>query len=134
MQTEKLSVPKGAKYMRRILAVMAFGLALCVALIGFGNGASAGVPVGVPTANQASKIAPVVLQDTADGKSTSVMVVMADQANVDAANSMKDQDARGWYVYNTLTQHAQRTQAPCAHRSTRKASHIHHSGPSTLSK
>ena len=27
------------------------------------------------------------------------------------AYGMKDQDARGWFVYNTLTQHAARTQA-----------------------
>jgi serine protease AprX len=111
MQPRKLIVSMGAKKMRTIFAVMAFGLALCLGLVGFSNGASAGFPMGVPTANQASKIDPVVLRDTADGKSTSVMVLMADQANVDAANSMKDEDARGWYVYNTLTSHAERTQA-----------------------
>src|SRR6185295_14249077 len=44
-------------------------------------------------------------------KSTSVVVLLADQADVSAAEAMKDQDARGWYVYNTLTQHAARTQA-----------------------
>ncbi|HSS20861.1 MAG TPA: S8 family serine peptidase [Pyrinomonadaceae bacterium] len=58
----------------------------------------------------ASKIASRVLADTADGKSTSVVVMLADQADVSAAEAMTDQDARGWYVYNTLTQHAERTQ------------------------
>ena len=48
--------------------------------------------------------------ETADGKSTSVVIMLADQADVSAADTMKDQDARGWYVYNTLTQHAARTQ------------------------
>jgi serine protease AprX len=57
-----------------------------------------------------SKIAPEVIVDTAGQKNTSVMILLADQADVSAAYAMKDQDARGWYVYNTLTQHAARTQ------------------------
>jgi serine protease AprX len=58
----------------------------------------------------AAKIGARVVKDTADGKSTSVVILLADQADVSAAETMKDQDARGWYVYNTLTQHAARTQ------------------------
>ena len=52
-----------------------------------------------------------MLADTADGKNASVVILLADQADVSAAYEMKDQDARGWFVYNTLTQHAARTQA-----------------------
>jgi serine protease AprX len=59
----------------------------------------------------ANRIAPRVLADTTDGKRTSVVIMLTDQADVSAAYAMKDQDARGWYVYNTLTQHAARTQA-----------------------
>jgi serine protease AprX len=58
----------------------------------------------------AAKVAARVLADTTDGKSTSVVIYLIDQADVSAANNMTDQDARGWYVYNTLTQHAARTQ------------------------
>jgi subtilisin family serine protease len=58
-----------------------------------------------------TKISPLVINDTADGKSTSVVIMMAEQADLSAAYSMQDQDARGWFVYNTLTQHAARTQA-----------------------
>lgn len=57
-----------------------------------------------------AKIAPQVLADTSDGKSVSVVILLADQADVSAAYAMTDPDARGWYVYNTLTQHAARTQ------------------------
>ena len=57
-----------------------------------------------------AKVAPRVLSATSDGKSTPVVIMLADQADVSAAYSMKDQDARGWYVYNTLTEHAARTQ------------------------
>lgn len=57
-----------------------------------------------------AKIAPRVLSDTSGDKSTSVVILLADQADVSAADDMEDQDARGWFVYNTLTQHAARTQ------------------------
>jgi subtilisin family serine protease len=58
-----------------------------------------------------AKIAPQVLADTRDGKSASVVIVLASQANVSAGYEMKDQDARGWFVYNTLIQHSARTQS-----------------------
>jgi subtilisin family serine protease len=60
--------------------------------------------------NQLNKISAEVLSDTIDGKRTSVVILLADQADVSAAYAMTDQDARGWFVYNTLTQHAARTQ------------------------
>ena len=59
----------------------------------------------------AAKIAPEVLAETTSGGSASIVIMLADQADVSAAYQMKDQDARGWFVYNTLTQHAARTQA-----------------------
>jgi serine protease AprX len=59
----------------------------------------------------AAKIAPEVLAETAEGGSASVVILLTDQADVSAAHQMKDEDARGWFVYNTLTQHAARTQA-----------------------
>src|SRR5207249_4995518 len=52
-----------------------------------------------------------VLDETAGGKSASVVILLTEQADVSAAYSMKDQDARGWFVYNTLTAYAARTQA-----------------------
>ena len=58
-----------------------------------------------------SKIASDVLSELADGKRAPVVIFLADQADVSAAYQMKDQDARGWFVYNTLTGHAARTQA-----------------------
>jgi serine protease AprX len=58
----------------------------------------------------AAKVAPEVLGETADGGTSSVVILLADQADVSAAYQMKDANARGWFVYNTLTQHAARTQ------------------------
>src|SRR6201982_817106 len=62
------------------------------------------------TSALANKIAPEVLADTANGKSASVIILLADQADVSAGYGMRDQDARGWFVYNTLSKHAARTQ------------------------
>src|SRR5438034_7604152 len=58
-----------------------------------------------------AKIAPEVLADTAQGKNSSIVIFLAEQADLSGAYRMKDQAARGWFVYNTLTQHAARTQA-----------------------
>jgi subtilisin family serine protease len=66
---------------------------------------------GPKPAEIAAKIAPDVLAGTTEGGSASIVILLADQADVSAAHQMKDSDARGWFVYNTLTQHAARTQA-----------------------
>ena len=58
----------------------------------------------------AAKVAPEVLAETAQAGNASIVILLADQADVSAAYQMKDQNARGWFVYNTLTQHAARTQ------------------------
>ena len=87
---------------KRILAFTALLLPV-LALLALAPGSS--------PQDAAFKIAPQVLADTADGKSAPVVVFLADQADVSAAHDMKDQDARGWYVYTTLAQHAERTQA-----------------------
>src|ERR1700752_2304402 len=66
---------------------------------------------GISQVTPGGKIAPDVLADTMDGHKASVVIFLVEQADVSAAYGMKDQDARGWFVYNTLTQHAARTQA-----------------------
>src|SRR6185503_6878635 len=64
----------------------------------------------VGSQNPEQRIDAKVLADTTDGNSTSVVILLADQADLSAAYQMSDQNERGWYVYNTLTQHAARTQ------------------------
>src|SRR3954465_5497558 len=64
-----------------------------------------------PKPDLAAKIAPEVLAETVGSSNASIVIMLADQADVSAAFQMKDQDARGWFVYNTLRQHATRTQA-----------------------
>src|ERR1044071_4920068 len=95
----------------RVLLGFLLGLVgIFLALVGFGMSSGSSALAQRPMAAK-SKIAPEVLADTADGKSASVVIFLAEQADVSAAYAMKDQDARGWFVFNTLTQHAARTQA-----------------------
>ncbi|PYJ09945.1 MAG: hypothetical protein DMF06_08075, partial [Verrucomicrobia bacterium] len=86
------------------------GLLLALAGMGVPSKAS-GLAQGSVPVSVGPKIAPEVLADTAEDRKTSVVIILADQADVSAAYEMKDQDARGWFVYHTLTQHASRTQA-----------------------
>src|SRR5687767_10459538 len=100
------------KAVTRVGGALAFGVALCLGLMG--GQASAGIPAGAPsgtTAAQSSKIDARVLKDTVDGKAAEFMVVMASQADVSAAHNIRNHDERGWYVYNTLKAHAERTQS-----------------------
>ncbi|MDQ3929236.1 MAG: S8 family serine peptidase [Chloroflexota bacterium] len=88
---------------------------LALAALAFRGGtASAGAPppqLSASTANALSKIDAVVLQDTANGKSASFMVLMAGRPDLTSAYGMRDQDARGWYVFNTLRSYAMKSQA-----------------------
>ena len=56
------------------------------------------------------KVAPRVKADVAAGKSSSVVILLTEQADLTAAYRIKDHDERGWFVYNTLTEHAARSQ------------------------
>src|SRR5437870_1075728 len=101
----------GGFFNSRVLLGFVLGLAgIFLVLVGFGMSSESSALAQNPLASS-PKIAPEVLADTADGKSASVVIFLSDQADVSAADGMKDQDARGWFVYNTLTQHAANTQA-----------------------
>ena len=62
----------------------------------------------------ADKVAPELRANIAADQTASAVILLTEQADLRAAYSIKDHDARGWYVYNTLTQHAERSQAPLA--------------------
>src|SRR3954469_10692292 len=72
-----------------------------------------GAMPGETRATDASvKVSSRVLRDTAGGGTASIVVYLRDQADLSRAYAMRDQNARGWYVYRTLKAHAARTQAP----------------------
>ena len=67
---------------------------------------------GTASSSNQSKIESRVLRDTAGGKEASFVINLKEQADLSAAYGMKNQSARGWYVYRTLKKEAARTQAP----------------------
>ncbi|HEU0209641.1 MAG TPA: S8 family serine peptidase [Candidatus Udaeobacter sp.] len=84
---------------RFLLAASACAASAMLAYISFAT-------TGVST----NKITPSVLAEASSANNASVIILLREQADVSAAYAIKDQDARGWYVYNTLRQHAERTQ------------------------
>ena len=118
---KKLGSQNGFSALHVLLGFVLGSIGVLLALIGLGISSGASALAQNPKGNQgrggaaqtlaAAKIAPEVLADTVEGRSASVVIFLADQADVSAGYAMKDQDARGWFVYNTLTQHAARTQA-----------------------
>jgi subtilisin family serine protease len=73
-------------------------------LVGFQGEPQAGTAEG--------KISQQVMLDTADGQETSFIIYMDEQADLSGASQIADEDARGWYVYNTLREQAEQSQAP----------------------
>ena len=82
----------------------------CVAVLAGAPSHAADVPSAAATWQ--SKIHPRVLADTATGRRASAVILLAEQADLRAAHSITDADARGWYVYRALTATAERSQAP----------------------
>jgi hypothetical protein len=69
------------------------------------------LPGGSSAAIGSAKIETSVAQKLAQGETTRALIVMAEQADVSAANAMPTKQAKGAYVYNTLRATAERTQA-----------------------
>jgi hypothetical protein len=65
-----------------------------------------------PAAAYTGKVENRVLRDTANGNEASFIIELTQKADLSRAYGMKDQDARGWYVYRTLKREAVRTQGP----------------------
>lgn len=59
-----------------------------------------------------AKIAPWVVEHTADGKDAEYLVILTDQADLSAAEKLPTKEEKGWYVYKTLYEKARVTQQP----------------------
>ena len=105
-----MSTQFGLKRALKAAGTLAVGALVCAGLLGSGLQAQAGAPSNILAGQErAGKIDASVTRDLAGDDSASIVILLKDQANLTAAYGMKDQDARGWYVYNTLRQHAERT-------------------------
>jgi subtilisin family serine protease len=86
-----------------------FGIFIVIALAAILIGVTR---TGYAQSSAASKIAPWVLEHTANGQTAEFLVVLTEQANLSAAAQLPDKISKGSYVYNRLYQTAQTTQAP----------------------
>src|SRR5256885_1203501 len=59
-----------------------------------------------------AKVAPWVLENTANGKTAEFLVVLSEQADLSGAELLQTKAEKGSYVYQTLYNHAQKTQQP----------------------
>ena len=80
------------------------------AAIGSSRAIGQGRPPGRATTT--NKIAPWVVEHTANGQQAEFMVVLADQADLSAAATMRTKTEKGRYVYDTLRNKSQTTQGP----------------------
>lgn len=71
---------------------------------------TAGSPAQAQPFPGAGKVEQRLLRDTANGQRASAFIVLADQADLRPAYAMRDASARGWFVYQTLRDLADRTQ------------------------
>ena len=60
----------------------------------------------------ANKIAPWVIENTANGQEAEFFVVLADQADLSGAANLRTKGEKGRYVYNSLLNKSQTTQGP----------------------
>ena len=60
----------------------------------------------------ANKIAPWVMENTANGQEAEFFVVLADQADLSGAANLQTKAEKGRYVYNSLLNKSQTTQGP----------------------
>lgn len=68
--------------------------------------------VAAPAANSSGKIAPRVMNETANGGMTEALVVLSEQADLSAAATLPTKLEKGRYVVNALRAVANRTQGP----------------------
>src|SRR5256886_3436521 len=75
---------------------------------------SRGIGRGGPLNQDATtnKIAPWVIDHTANGQQAEFFVVLADQADLSGAAALPTKNEKGAYVYNTLWSKSQATQGP----------------------
>src|SRR5205814_10632308 len=102
---------------RRIFCLLLF-LAAFVAFVGtiaVSRQPAVAAGAGGSHALQLGKIAPSVMEHTANGQQAEFFVVLADQAHLSGAASLPTKTENGRFVYQTLLEKALSTQEPILH-------------------
>jgi len=97
---------------RRVFCLLFFVAAVAAAIGAISSSRAVtrgGVPASPATAN---KIAPWVMEHTANGQQAEFFVVLADQADLSQAAALQTKAEKGRFVYNALLIKSQTTQGP----------------------
>jgi hypothetical protein len=91
-----------------------FFVAAAIAALGaIGSSRAINTQSGPPDSGAtASKIAPWVIEHTANGRQAEFMVVLADQANLSGAAALATKNEKSRYVHDALWNKSQTTQGP----------------------
>src|SRR5689334_8644128 len=87
---------------RRIFCSLCIGAAAVAFVAAVSTSRAGGQRVGANPVNIVNKIAPWVVQHTANGQQAEFFVVLADQANLGAAAHLPTKTAKGRFVFETL--------------------------------
>jgi serine protease AprX len=97
---------------RRIFCSLFLIAAIAALVAALGSSDAVGQRVGGNAVNIANKIAPWVVQHTAYGQQAEFFVVLADRADLSPAANLPTKTEKARFVYQTLSEKAQRTQRP----------------------
>src|SRR4029077_16940355 len=97
---------------RRMFCSLFFAAAAIAVFAAIGPSRAIGQGRPPSRATTANKIAPWVVEHTANGQQAEFMVVLADQADLRAAATMRTKIEKGRYVYDSLRNKSEATQGP----------------------
>jgi serine protease AprX len=97
---------------RRIFCSLSLVAAIAALVAALASSDAVGQRVGGNAVNIANKIAPWVVEHTAYGQQAEFFVVLADRADLSAAANLPTKTEKARFVYQTLSEKAQRTQRP----------------------
>ena len=109
-RTSTFTPARCRRFFSSLLLLAAF-VAILVAIVSSRQPAVAAPGAGAGSF-QSSKIAPWVMEHTANGQQAEFFVVLADQADLSGAASLPTKAEKGRFVYETLLSKAQSTQEP----------------------
>jgi subtilisin family serine protease len=98
--------------LRRAVSMLLFGAAAAAALWAIMPPRALSQSHAQDQSAAISKIAPWVLQHTADGKQAEFLVVLSDQADLSGAEALATKQEKGRYVHDELWNKSQTTQGP----------------------
>src|SRR5436190_3330940 len=98
--------------LRRLLCSLFIVAAAIAALGAFGSSRAGNLGSPPEQAVSANKIAPWVMEHTANGQQAEFFVVLAEQADLGGAAALPTKNEKGRYVYDALWSKSQATQSP----------------------